>query len=233
MKSAQSIQRSAYLIVGGIFLCGGLGFGLYVWNETKIEPLDHEPISESGNPVEIRPSKAPGYPLTLSLRIDGQGVNVSAAATLTNSNPVRVSLPDTLALEPLFGVSLKYASVKGAPLQDYARVGMMQRAVVTDAAPPVPFNRMSDAVIELLPARSHAVSIPLSTWYNLRPGHYELRVNFRPGDISPINGTRDLPPFNVNGAVATVAFDMPLPMPEKSDSAAPKVSDRSDAPASK
>jgi hypothetical protein len=229
-RSAQSVQRSAYLIVGFVFVFGGLFFGYYVWSETKVE--GHADPVENVQSTEFHPRPL-AYPLTLALRVEDHNGIVVASSTLTNPNGVRLIVPDTVALEPLYGISVKYAPNKTAPLQELTRAGMTQRTVITDASPKVTFNRAIDAVIELLPGRSHAVSIPIGSWYTMKPGHYELRVNFRPGDIAPFNGTKDLPPFNASGAVATVAFDVPLNQPEKTDAVAPNVSERGDPAAPK
>lgn len=209
-KSAQSVQRSAYLMLGFVFVFGGLGFGIYLWNDTKI--YDAQPESASGGGSAGARTNVQRFAPSLSLKIEDRGATgLHALVTLTNTSNAHLFIPDLLGIEPLYSVALKYAPAKTGELHELPRAPALQGRVADAAA--VPFNSDRDVVVELLPGRSHVVVVPLSEWYVPKPGHYELRVAFRPMDMVAAGDGQVLPRFNSTTASAVLAFDYPLEKP--------------------
>jgi len=77
--------------------------------------------------------------------------------------------------------------------------------------------------VHLNSGRSHSVPIQLGAWYVMKPGHYEVKVVFRPTYIVPAADSDEklVPTFNADIASTTLAFDWPLEKAEKSDKPTP------------
>ena len=211
------------MMLAFLFIFGGGAFGYYIWVGTV--DLTQQPHVEStgGSTTATAQKIAPTLTLKTEERTPG-GLFIIATVTNTSSN--RMTLPDIMVIEPLYTVSLKYAFTKSEELRELPRVAAMQtRVTVADVSPPLPYNSMRDVEVTLLSGRAHSVAIPLGTWYVMKPGHYEVKVVFRPTDIvlAPDSDAKSLPSFNAGPASTTLAFDWPLPVekPEKSDKPAP------------
>jgi hypothetical protein len=203
-KDAESAKRSVYGVMGFAFLVGGLTFGYYVWSGTVIR--------DGGSNTQQEPVRnyAPRLTLSAFLAVERQGTaSTIASIKLTNTAPVRVLMPDTVALEPLFSISVRYGDAKGSPMNGLTRRGN----VPSFNGIPVQFDESRDAAVELVPGSSIVKTIPLSQLFDLqKPGHYEVVVQYQPMNIVGANGA-SLPSFNVNGASCGASFDVP-PQPE-------------------
>lgn len=207
-RDAKSLQRSAYAFVA-VMLIMGLGtFGYYTWTGTVVHPdgPEYQPYQSYTQTPTTKAKYIPAAALTVEERVKGAP---QAVLRLTNNAPIKLTLPDTAAIEPLYAISIKYSAGK-----DAAPVELPRRS---QAAPPprVNFDSNRDAAVELIYGNSFSRVILLSHLFDMqKPGHYELTVKYQPVNLDPTPNTT-LPEFNVNGLSATTAFDLPFPVEKK------------------
>ena len=223
-RSADQVQKFAYAIVGFVFFIGGGIFAWYVWNGTNLKQEDVPAEGVRGD-IKLKP--------TMAVAVEERaGQGLVAVVTLTNDTSNRMIMPETVIPEPLYALGLKYGP-KGAPPTSTVAAfggGSTDSITLTDVVPTIAFDPKTDAVIELLPAHSHSLTIPLQNKYSMQPGNYELSVKFQPLNIESTDNAK-LPNFNVGVTVEKATFTVPLkgdkspeapePAPEKPRKPAP------------
>ena len=210
LNRSADVQKFAYAIVGFILFVGGGAFAWHLWSGTNLK-TDEVEISSIRGDIKLKP--------TMSIAIEERaGQGLIAIVTLTNDTSTRMIMPETVISEPLYNLTLKYGPT-GAPPVDAAQPfgGSSTDAItVADALPAIAFDPKHDAVIELLPAHSHTLTIPLQSKFRFSPGNYELSVKFQPLNVESTDGST-LPNFNVGVSVEKVKFAMPLGSDKGSD----------------
>ena len=139
-RDAKSLQRSAYAFVA-VMLIMGLGtFGYYTWTGTVVHPdgPEFQPYQPHTQTPTTKAKYIPAAALTVEERVKGAP---QAVLRLTNNAPIKLTLPDTAAIEPLYAISIKYSSAK-----DATPVELPRR---TQSAPPprVNFDSNRDAAV--------------------------------------------------------------------------------------
>ena len=151
--------------------------------------------------------------------------DVCAILSLANAGDSRLSVVDTVALEPLYVVRLMYHAPDGtlAPAPMTAGHLAGSRAAALDRGG---FDRDKDSVVELVPGAALTRVVPLSFLFDLRrEGKYDLTITYQPKAIEGPSGPllAELQAYELPLSAST-AFEIPLrkaPPPEPAKKAEP------------
>jgi hypothetical protein len=135
----------------------------------------------------------------------------TASFSITNAGQSRITVLDTVPFDYLFDVSLDAREPDGtlSPVTPNPRF-----LIRHDDEDKKVFDRGRDAIVDLLPGRTHTIHIPLATYYDLNRarGKFQLTVVYQPEMVAKM-----LPPEEAQtlGTVTgpfrcVIEFELPL-----------------------